>query len=192
MRYWVSSTVNDRPIVFQQPIPDPFVRHTVRVGLLDLLRGLLRGRLVVEVTVGGHREVMNRVLDLVSEPEATDPVPAVVPEPEPPRVPAVRMSDRVRQSDADVADYMLWMDSPYRHPAAIGVLTWLSQHGDEPVEIERMAVDFDESAKDILDAVRDLEERGLVDVERDEDDERTELMADFAPLAGERIGEEPR
>lgn len=64
-RYWVTSTVNDRPVAFQQPLPDPFVRHTVRLGWRDLLRGLLRrGRLVVEVTVGAPGELMDDVLEL--------------------------------------------------------------------------------------------------------------------------------
>lgn len=66
-RYWVTSTINGRPVAFQQPLPDPFVRHTVRVCLLDLLRGILRGRLTVEVTVGGDPEIMDDVLELDSQ-----------------------------------------------------------------------------------------------------------------------------
>lgn len=65
MRYWVRSTLDDRPIDDRPtPLHDPFVRHTVTVGWPDLLRALLRRRLVVEVTVGADTELMNDVLEL--------------------------------------------------------------------------------------------------------------------------------
>lgn len=63
-RYYVTSTINGRPVAFREPIGDPFVRHTVHVSLLDMLRGLFRGRLAVEVTVGGDKSVMDDVLEL--------------------------------------------------------------------------------------------------------------------------------
>ena len=63
-RYWVTSTVNDRPVAWQQPLDDPFVRHTVHLGWRDILRGLLRRRLDVTVLVGGDRDIVNDVLEL--------------------------------------------------------------------------------------------------------------------------------
>lgn len=63
-RYHVTSWVNDRPVVHMQPVDDPFVRHTVNLHWRDLLRGLLRRRLSVTVTIGGDIEVMDDVLEL--------------------------------------------------------------------------------------------------------------------------------
>jgi hypothetical protein len=54
-------------VSFQSPVPDPFVRTTVHVGVWDALRALLRGRPVeVTVIVGGDAEVVNDVLELDS------------------------------------------------------------------------------------------------------------------------------
>lgn len=63
-RFHVTTSIGDRTITFQQRVPDPFVRATVRVGWPDLLRGLLRRRLTVDVVVGGDLDVMNDVLEL--------------------------------------------------------------------------------------------------------------------------------
>jgi hypothetical protein len=63
-RFHVTTRIDDRTIGFHQPIPDPFVRQTVRVGWPDLLRGLLLRRLTVEVIVDGDRDVVNDVLEL--------------------------------------------------------------------------------------------------------------------------------
>lgn len=63
-RYYVTSTVNDRPVAWMERIDDPFVRHTVRVHWTDLLRALFRGGLKVEVTVGGDLDVVDDVLEL--------------------------------------------------------------------------------------------------------------------------------
>jgi hypothetical protein len=64
-RYWVTTTINGRPGIFRQPIPDPFVRTTVEIfGWRDLLLGLFRKRLVVEVTVGADSALMDDVLEL--------------------------------------------------------------------------------------------------------------------------------
>lgn len=63
-RYNVSSFVNDKPVSFMDPIDDPFVRHTVHVGLWDLLKAVCRGRLKVEVTVGGDKGICDDVLEL--------------------------------------------------------------------------------------------------------------------------------
>ncbi len=63
-RFHVTTIVGHRLIGFQQPIDDPFVRQTVHLGRLDLLRGLFRRRLTVEVIVGGDPQVMDDVLEL--------------------------------------------------------------------------------------------------------------------------------
>lgn len=63
-QYWVTSTINDRPVAFREPIDDPFVRHTVHLSTLDLLRGLFRRRLTVEVTVDGTKDRVDDVLEL--------------------------------------------------------------------------------------------------------------------------------
>lgn len=63
--YYVTTTVNDHVIgEFMQPIEDPFVRQTVTVGWPDLLRALLRRRLVVVVRVGGDRKTVERVMEM--------------------------------------------------------------------------------------------------------------------------------
>lgn len=64
-RFHVTTEVGDRTIAFRQPVPDPFVRTTVRVGLWDALRSLARRRHVeVTVLVGGDVDVMNDVVEL--------------------------------------------------------------------------------------------------------------------------------
>lgn len=64
-RYHVTTRINGRTLTFQEPAPDPFARTTVVVSWRDALRGLLlRGRLVVEVLVGGDRSIVNDVLEL--------------------------------------------------------------------------------------------------------------------------------
>ena len=62
--YHVTTQINDRTIDFQRPAMDPFVRHTVHVGWLDLLGGLLRGRLDVTFITGGDRDRVDDVLML--------------------------------------------------------------------------------------------------------------------------------
>lgn len=63
-RYHVTTEIGHRTIAFRDPVPDPFVRHTVTIGWRDLLRGLLRRELKVTVIVGGDIEVINDVLEL--------------------------------------------------------------------------------------------------------------------------------
>lgn len=64
-QYTVTSRIGDRTICFQQPVDDPFVRHTVTVGLWDAVRELLRRRRVeVTVIVGGTRDRVDDVLEL--------------------------------------------------------------------------------------------------------------------------------
>lgn len=46
------------------PIRDPFVNHRVTIGWRDLLRGLLRRRLVVEVLVDADRELVEDICEL--------------------------------------------------------------------------------------------------------------------------------
>ena len=64
-QYWVTSEVGDRTVCFRQHVADPFVRHTVHIGLWDVLRELLRRRrVVVTVVVGGERDRVDDVLEL--------------------------------------------------------------------------------------------------------------------------------
>lgn len=64
-RYWVTSTIDSKPVVFRERVEDPFVRHTIHVGWRDLLRALIARRgMKVEVSVGGDTEVVEDVLEL--------------------------------------------------------------------------------------------------------------------------------
>jgi hypothetical protein len=64
-RYHVTTSINGKTLNFREPVPDPFVRATVEVrSWRDLLLGLFRRRLVVEVTVSADTELMNDVLEL--------------------------------------------------------------------------------------------------------------------------------
>lgn len=63
-RYHVTTRVGDRTIGFQKRVPDPFVRTTVTVGVLDLLRGLFGWGLAVTVIVGADQDVVDDVLEL--------------------------------------------------------------------------------------------------------------------------------
>ena len=72
-RYHVTTRLGDRTIAFEEPLDDPFVRHTVVLGWRDLLRGLLRGELPVTVLIGGDREIVNAVMNLPAEPLAVEP-----------------------------------------------------------------------------------------------------------------------
>jgi hypothetical protein len=64
-QYWVTSEIGDRTVCFRQPADDPFVRHTVTVGLWDAVRELLRRRRVeVTVLVGATRDRVDDVLEL--------------------------------------------------------------------------------------------------------------------------------
>lgn len=70
-RFHVTTTVRDRVVSWQSPVPDPFVRVVVRVGLWDMLRAFVptlfrRGRLAVQITVGADPEMINDVLELDS------------------------------------------------------------------------------------------------------------------------------
>jgi hypothetical protein len=63
-RYWVTTEIGDRTVTFREPVDDPFVRTRVRVGWVDLVRGLVRGHLTVTVAVGGDRHIVDDVLEL--------------------------------------------------------------------------------------------------------------------------------
>lgn len=63
-RFWVTTYVGGRKITWRRPIADPFVYQTVRIGWPDLLRGLLRRHLVVNVIVGGDKAIEDDVLEL--------------------------------------------------------------------------------------------------------------------------------
>lgn len=63
-RYHVTTWVGGRVVEWEHRVDDPFVRQTVTVGWRDLLRSLLRRELVVEVSVGADRDVIEDVLEL--------------------------------------------------------------------------------------------------------------------------------
>ena len=64
-RYHVTTWIGDHAIAFREPVDDPFVRTTVRVGWPDMLRALIRRRhLVVTVLIDGDRDIVNDVLEL--------------------------------------------------------------------------------------------------------------------------------
>jgi len=63
-RYHVTTWLNGRVITWEHRVDDPFVRQTVTVGWRDLLRSLLRRELIVKVSVGADRDVMEDVLEL--------------------------------------------------------------------------------------------------------------------------------
>ncbi len=64
-RYHVTTCVNNKTVEFRKPIEDPFVRQMVYVGWRQILRALLLDRrVIVEVTVGGDREICHDVLEL--------------------------------------------------------------------------------------------------------------------------------
>ncbi len=62
-RFTVETRVNDRRVSLT-PTRDPFVCHRVTIGWRGLLTGLLRRSLVVEVLVGGDREIVDDVMEL--------------------------------------------------------------------------------------------------------------------------------
>jgi hypothetical protein len=65
-RYSVTTWLNDRVVGdFRQPIPDPFARTTVEIGLLSVLRSLLTWKpLRVTVLIDGDRPTVDAVLSL--------------------------------------------------------------------------------------------------------------------------------
>jgi hypothetical protein len=65
-RFTVESRLNGQRLTYE-PMPDPFVFHRVVVGWRDLLRGLFRRRVEVEVIVGGDREIVEDVCELDSD-----------------------------------------------------------------------------------------------------------------------------
>jgi len=62
-RYTIETRVDDRPVSLTG-MPDPFATHRVTLGWHDLLRGLLRRRLVVTVIVSGDSEIIEDVCEL--------------------------------------------------------------------------------------------------------------------------------
>jgi hypothetical protein len=65
-QYHVSSSVDGETIEFMRSIPDPFVHHrlTIRPTWAGRLRVLLGRPVMVEVSIGGSRKVVEAVLEL--------------------------------------------------------------------------------------------------------------------------------
>lgn len=64
MTYFITTKLAGRTITDRRPLADPFVRHTVYVGWWDLLRALLRGRLIVRVDLEADDATVFRVMNL--------------------------------------------------------------------------------------------------------------------------------
>ncbi len=62
-RFTVETRIDDR-LISVTSTRDPFVCQRVTVGWRDLLAGLFRRRLVVEVLVGGDPEIVDDVMEL--------------------------------------------------------------------------------------------------------------------------------
>ncbi len=62
MRYTLTVFVGGRVLDWEYPMADPFHRTTVTLGWRDLLRGLIRRSLDVEVKVSADREMIEQVL----------------------------------------------------------------------------------------------------------------------------------
>jgi hypothetical protein len=61
--FTITTIVGTKEIEWQKPIPDPLVRHTITIGWLGLLRGLLHGKLCVQVLIDAPRTVVDDVID---------------------------------------------------------------------------------------------------------------------------------
>ncbi|HEY9371512.1 hypothetical protein [Streptomyces sp.] len=72
MKYFITTSVDDRTVTWRQDIADPFVHHTIIIGWPVLLRGLFRRRLKVVVDLGGDAETIFQVMNL-GQPETGDP-----------------------------------------------------------------------------------------------------------------------
>lgn len=62
VKYDISTFVGGKTIEFMKDIPDPFVRHVIYIGWKDLLRGLWRRGLEVQITVSGDKEAIQKVM----------------------------------------------------------------------------------------------------------------------------------
>src|SRR5690606_19933670 len=67
-RFNVTTRVGRDLIEFQTPLPDPFIRHTIVVSWMDLLKGLLRRGLRIEMTIGADKETIGRTMQIASTP----------------------------------------------------------------------------------------------------------------------------
>jgi hypothetical protein len=64
-RYWVTTTIDGKPVEFRRSVPDPFVRKTVNLEWRPVKwLPWPRLRVTIEVTVGADLELMNDVLEL--------------------------------------------------------------------------------------------------------------------------------
>lgn len=64
-RYWVTTSIDGKPVEFRRPLPDPFVRKTVNIEWRPVKwLPWPRLRVAVEVTVGAYPDLMDDVLEL--------------------------------------------------------------------------------------------------------------------------------
>jgi hypothetical protein len=64
MSYFITTKLAGRTITDRHPLADPFVCHSVYVGWWDLLRALLRGRLIIRVDLEADDQTVFRVMNL--------------------------------------------------------------------------------------------------------------------------------
>lgn len=63
-RYTIQTFIADR-FLDVKPLADPFVRHTIRVSVLDAIWSILRhGSVVVSVNINGHQSIVEDVMEL--------------------------------------------------------------------------------------------------------------------------------
>lgn len=63
-RYTVEYRIDGRSVDGVHPLSDPFIHGTVRVSWRDLLRGLFRRGLVVQVHLSADQELIEDVMEL--------------------------------------------------------------------------------------------------------------------------------
>lgn len=62
VKYNISTFVGGKTIEFMKDIPDPFVRHIIHIGWKDLLWGIWKRGLEVQITVNGDEEAIRKVM----------------------------------------------------------------------------------------------------------------------------------
>lgn len=60
--FQLTTRLGDRVIGQADNLPDPFVRHTVHIGRLDLQRGVRDGELVITISLDATSDAVSRVM----------------------------------------------------------------------------------------------------------------------------------
>lgn len=64
MNYDHTIRINNRTLVFQEPIEDPFINATVSIGWWDRVKSLFSKKFEVTVIVGADRDTIRRIMNL--------------------------------------------------------------------------------------------------------------------------------